>query len=80
MKKIVILFVIALALSSCTPKKFLPGGEGRHNPPGNNKSMWMTLIPGSIGIPGLWSYVDRDHNIIIYIGNEGRMTSQKLKD
>jgi hypothetical protein len=80
MKKIVIPFVVALALSSCTPKEFLPNGGGRHNPPVNSKSMWTTLIPGSFGDSGLWSYVDRDHNIIIYVGSDGRMTSQKLKD
>ena len=67
MKRLILLAVCVLALAACPTKDK------------EIRTEWETLLPGSLTDSGLYRYVDKEYGIIVYCGDNSRMTSQPIQ-
>jgi hypothetical protein len=67
-KNVLILIILALVFSSCHT-----GIKGQM------KGDWEVLVSGDWGHSALYRYVDKQYGIIIYAGDNYRMTSQPIQ-
>lgn len=68
MKRTILILSVLMLLSGCARKPI-------NTAEGESSAQAETLLRGM-----LWRYVDHEYGVVVYIGVEGRMTSQPLKD
>lgn len=66
MKKIALILIAVIALAGCTAVK------------GESKGEWEVIVTGTLGYSALYRYVDKEYGVVIYVGDNHRMTSQKI--